>query len=147
MEDPKDKPKDIKEIEQIKEVALKKRKRKIGYLEFRRKKRRNEQCAYCKKRKATTTEHFIPQSSGLEIAFKKINLIPACRPCNQHKGGRWPSEREIGWFFDYWDKQLLAVQEHLKIAHAVKRNRHGHVVDESESKPKGRRPKQRRRAK
>jgi hypothetical protein len=128
--------------EQLKEIAIKKRQRKIGFREHRKKKKR-ELCAYCKKRRATTTEHFIPQSSALDIAFRKINLIPACRPCNMHKGGRWPSQKEIDWFFEYWKKELEEIEKHLKIAHAIKRNKHGHVPEEGNDKR--RRPRNKRR--
>lgn len=126
----------------IEEIAIKKRQRKLGQIEYK-KKRRSDTCAYCGRRQATTTEHFIPQSSGLEIAFKKINLIPACKPCNSFKGGRWPNEKEIRWFFDYWEKQLQEVENHLKIAVAVRRTRHGKIEEGEQTDARKRRPRTR----
>lgn len=105
-------------------------------------KKKTEMCAYCGHREATTIEHFIPQSSKLDIAFKKINLIPACDPCNKFKGGRWPNEKEIAWFFTYWRKQLSDIESHLKIADALKRNEHGRIED---GRPKHSGPRRHRR--
>ena len=108
----------------LEEIALRKRTIRTERQEYKRRRRKDELCAYCGHRQAVTTEHFIPQSSNLEIAFKKVNLIPACRSCNSFKGGRWPNEKEIAWFFQYWKKQLQDIESHLKIAAALKRNRH-----------------------
>lgn len=117
----------------LEEIALKKKNTRYERHERKlRRRRKDESCAYCGRQDAVTTEHFIPQSSRLEIAFKKINLIPACRSCNSFKGGRWPNEKEIVWFFDYWKKQLQEVEKHLKIAEALKRNRYGKIEEKGE---------------
>lgn len=126
------------------EAALRKRNIKNKIHERRLARKKDEVCAYCKYRGAVTMEHFIPQSSGLEIAFRRVNIIPACRECNGFKGGRWPNDKEIAWFFKYWEKQLQDVESYLKIAEAIKRNRHG-SIPENKQEVVNKKPKRRRR--
>lgn len=46
-------------------------------------------CAYCKKNKATSIDHFYPLSKGGIHDF--VNIVPACRHCNSVKGSQLPA--------------------------------------------------------
>jgi hypothetical protein len=46
-------------------------------------------CAYCG-RKATTVDHVVPRCQGGPTTW--ANLVAACFPCNQRKGGRTPAQ-------------------------------------------------------
>jgi 5-methylcytosine-specific restriction endonuclease McrA len=49
------------------------------------------QCAYCGTRKEKlTVDHIIPKSRGGKTDFE--NCVASCRPCNNKKGNRTPSE-------------------------------------------------------
>lgn len=48
-------------------------------------------CGYCGKH-ATTIDHIIPRSRGGEHTW--LNLVAACKRCNQHKGNRLLHELE-----------------------------------------------------
>jgi hypothetical protein len=53
-------------------------------------------CVYCGG-VANTIDHFIPWSNKEEKAQVNWmrNLLPACKPCNLHKGNRMPAEYRI----------------------------------------------------
>ena len=56
-------------------------------------KRDKGRCQYCSKilrREETTFDHVVPRRSGGKTSWS--NLVVACRPCNQKKGGRTPNE-------------------------------------------------------
>jgi hypothetical protein len=48
------------------------------------------QCHYCK-RQATTRDHIVPK--GMRGSDVWWNLVPACEPCNRHKGSAAPTCR------------------------------------------------------
>jgi 5-methylcytosine-specific restriction endonuclease McrA len=51
-------------------------------------------CMYCGTSKGSLTiDHVIPQSRGGKTEFD--NCVTACRPCNNWKGGRTPSEADM----------------------------------------------------
>lgn len=63
-----------------------------------------EVCAYCeqlcyrpsraRKPNDESIEHFRPLSLFPELWLDWLNLIYACRMCNQNKGGKWPGSRD-----------------------------------------------------
>ena len=56
--------------------------------------RDEHQCMYCGTTKgALTIDHVIPLSRGGKTSFD--NCVAACRPCNNWKGGRTPSEAKM----------------------------------------------------
>ncbi len=50
-------------------------------------------CAYCHTNKDLTIDHIMPASRGGKTNFD--NCITACRPCNNKKGNRTPSEAKM----------------------------------------------------
>ena len=50
-------------------------------------------CAYCGSNKDLTIDHIYPASRGGKNNFE--NCISACRPCNNKKGSRTPSEAKM----------------------------------------------------
>lgn len=50
-------------------------------------------CAYCGSNKNLTIDHIMPASRGGKTTFE--NCITACRPCNNKKGNRIPSEAKM----------------------------------------------------
>ncbi len=50
-------------------------------------------CAYCGTNKDLTIDHIMPVSRGGKTNFD--NCIAACRPCNNKKGNRTPSEARM----------------------------------------------------
>ena len=80
-------------------------------------------CMYCgAKAKKLTIDHVIPMSRGGKTNFE--NCVAACRPCNNYKGSRKPSEADmylirqphaptINEFFMQKCKQLK-IHEYLK---------------------------------
>lgn len=57
-------------------------------------------CAYCGQKVAKselTIDHVVPQVQGGLWEWK--NLITACRPCNQKKGGRTPAQAKMDLLF------------------------------------------------
>ena len=47
----------------------------------------NEMCPVCEAVKATTFDHYLPQSAYQLFAVHPLNLIPCCTVCNGHKNG------------------------------------------------------------
>jgi 5-methylcytosine-specific restriction endonuclease McrA len=45
-------------------------------------------CVYCKRVRATQTDHWIPLALGGRDELS--NLVPACWPCNRAKGAQMP---------------------------------------------------------
>jgi 5-methylcytosine-specific restriction endonuclease McrA len=50
-------------------------------------------CAYCNSNQDLTIDHIMPASRGGKNTFE--NCITACRPCNNKKGRRTPSEAKM----------------------------------------------------
>jgi len=51
-------------------------------------------CAYCgTDREKLTIDHIVPRSRGGEMTFE--NCVASCRPCNNAKGHRTPSEAKM----------------------------------------------------
>lgn len=53
-------------------------------------------CQYCQEplsRREGTFDHILPKSRGGETRWE--NIVLACRPCNQRKGSRTPSEARM----------------------------------------------------
>jgi hypothetical protein len=74
---------------------------------------------------ADSVDHFIPLSSGLEIADTRINFVPCTRDYNNKKGDRWPTIEEAERYFRYWEGQLEEVRDALKIAKQITSAGHG----------------------
>lgn len=55
--------------------------------------RDNFKCMYCGKTKELTIDHIIPSSRGGKTTFE--NCVAACRPCNNKKNNRTPSEAKM----------------------------------------------------
>lgn len=58
--------------------------------------RDNGQCQYCGKKVArpeATYDHVVPRSHGGGTHWE--NIVIACVPCNQHKGGRTPEQAKM----------------------------------------------------
>jgi 5-methylcytosine-specific restriction endonuclease McrA len=51
------------------------------------------ECAYCGTKDNLTIDHIIPQSRGGKTDFD--NCVAACRPCNNLKNNRTPSEAKM----------------------------------------------------
>lgn len=52
-------------------------------------------CQYCgKKKQRLTIDHVIPKSKGGRSNFE--NCVASCKPCNNKKGNRLPSEAKMG---------------------------------------------------
>lgn len=81
-------------------------------------------CIYTGK-PADSVDHFLPLSSGLEFANSRINFVPCSREYNKQKGDRWPTHQEAEAFFRYWESQLEAVRDGLKIARQIQSLGHG----------------------
>lgn len=47
----------------------------------------NDMCPVCESVKATTFDHYLPQSQYQLFAVHPLNLIPCCTVCNGHKSG------------------------------------------------------------
>jgi hypothetical protein len=61
-------------------------------------KKRFVQCFYCRHPftpREITRDHFIPRALGGQDAG---NIVDACKPCNQRKADRLPTEKEIERF-------------------------------------------------
>lgn len=84
----------------------------------------NAKCIYTGK-PADSVDHFMPLSSGLEIANSRINFVPCSREYNKQKGDRWPTQQEAEAFFSYWESRLEAVRDGLKIARQLQSVGHG----------------------
>ena len=52
--------------------------------------RDRHRCQYCGKRDSLTIDHVMPRSRGGRDSWE--NLVTACVPCNNRKGGRTPDE-------------------------------------------------------
>ena len=50
-------------------------------------------CSYCGTMKNLTIDHIIPRSKGGKSSFE--NCTTACKPCNNKKGNRTPSEAQM----------------------------------------------------
>jgi hypothetical protein len=50
-------------------------------------------CAYCGCREELTIDHMVPASRGGKTSFE--NCVTACRPCNNRKNNRTPSEAKM----------------------------------------------------
>lgn len=58
------------------------------------------ECVYCGERGRMTRDHFVPLSAG--GADNASNIVPACEPCNQSKGGMLP---EL-WVVEHHGREL-----------------------------------------
>lgn len=72
--------------------------------------RDNYQCVYCQSKRNLTIDHIIPRSKGGKSSFE--NCTTACKPCNNKKGNRAPSEARM-----YMTKQAYAptISEFLRL--------------------------------
>lgn len=55
--------------------------------------RDRNQCCYCGTNKDLTIDHIIPKAKGGKSSFE--NCTTACKPCNNKKGSRTPSEAHM----------------------------------------------------
>lgn len=55
--------------------------------------RDRHRCQYCGKRDSLTIDHVMPRSRGGRDTWE--NLVTACVPCNNRKGGRTPDEASM----------------------------------------------------
>ena len=60
---------------------------------FKRDKGRCQYCVQIVRRHEITFDHVIPRSAGGKSSWQ--NLVLACRPCNQAKGGRTPEQANM----------------------------------------------------
>lgn len=73
----------------VRYVAMRWRRRAPRWSRARLLDRDDHTCAYCSK-PGTTVDHVIPVSRGGATTW--ANTVAACRPCNNRKGDRTPSE-------------------------------------------------------
>jgi 5-methylcytosine-specific restriction endonuclease McrA len=55
--------------------------------------RDGNKCSYCQSSRDLTIDHIIPRSKGGKSTFE--NCTTACKPCNNRKGNRTPSEARM----------------------------------------------------
>lgn len=72
--------------------------------------RDNYTCVYCGSNRNLTIDHIIPKAKGGKSSFE--NCATACKPCNNKKGNRLPSEARM-----YMRKQAHAptISEFLRL--------------------------------
>ncbi len=60
-------------------------------------------CPLCGFRQASTLDHFLPKSKHPALAVAPLNLVPACKDCNQLKRDATPSTEETVTLHPYFD--------------------------------------------
>ena len=63
----------------------------------------SDKCPFCGCQFTRTVDHYLPKKKYPAFAVNPINLIPACRDCNTHKGTHWPLTAEEQLIHPYFD--------------------------------------------
>jgi hypothetical protein len=64
---------------------------------------RNGKCPLCGQGVVYTLDHFLPKYRYPALSVTPLNLVPACRDCNGHKGRRFPRVPEAATLHPYFD--------------------------------------------